>query len=355
MQPIRKLFAIFVAMLASMACVVFFLPKSSRYQGEWYGQGSFNGAGMWEVTGDQAVLKHFVFFESMLTLNFTGDESPYAEPGSSHYSNNVPGSERMHVSVEVIPKGIYLDHVRLPTTDAQRVFVKRRDRSLVPIKLTEEQLAGFTPGFVEHQLESTALWKETIFPLVNPKEIERQKEQTGREAEVKAQADLKARGIEIVMAGGEPVVNGKQTGNFYYWVEWHQHPDGTLNLQNAFITARPLMTHTFHRSSFGNSSFSEHRDLRPPGSRRLFLDTFPTRYEIDGKALERGKPYVQIADGSVVVLELTPEEQKLFTPELLETGNKLMASDLFKNKIAPLIGPPIHEPEFESVPDPAKH
>ena len=140
-----------------------------------------------------------------------------------------------------------------------------------------------------------------------------------------------------------------ETKDLYGMSDWHKHPDGTFQFMNAFFSRRRI-SDKHHDSNFSKSAFVEHGALRPAGDLRVFLDIFPTHYEINGEKIERGKLHVQLADGSVAPVELTPGELDQFQRSQLaeyesSTSNAglFMKTDLYLHKIAPLLGPVVAE------------
>ena len=130
------------------------------------------GHGQWTTKDGKRTLRQMVIFEEggdgAATVTSTW---PWEKPGQGNAASTKP-----RVKVEVYPSGIYLDGVRLPTTDEVRVIIRRKDRSLTPLELSPAELDQFTPKFIQEKLESTALWKERMLPLVDPRQIEEREE-----------------------------------------------------------------------------------------------------------------------------------------------------------------------------------
>ncbi len=303
------------------------------------GKDCFTGYGQWTTKDGQRTLRQMIMFEegSSSALYITNDWKQ--RPGNGYsYSSSGP-----LVNVDVLPSGIYTDEVPLPTTQEVRVYILMRDNSLTPFLLSPAELSQFTPDFARYHLVSTALWKDRILPLVRPREIRWQKEAAALALEKQQQAEFAASGIKLCRIYGESRWQSRRDDLFYVG-DWHEHPNGTLTFLNAFLTRQGSLNPTHHSSDYEGRSFEQSLARRPPGSLRVCLELFPTHYEIEGKSMERGKPYVQLADGSVTVLELTTDEWTQFTRDQLTNRDQFMKSELFLNKIAPLLGPIIPAP-----------
>ncbi len=294
--------------------------------------------GQWAIQDDQIRLLHFILVEQFNNdVTFTGSDSPFAKPGRLHVSGT--GNP---VAVEVIPSGIYLNEVRLPTTDDLRVFVMRRDHSLVPIPLTDVELAEFTPAFVEQRFKWSPLWRDRIRPLVEPGQIAQEKVEAAVAQEAKGLTDEKTRGIKrIRIYAGHCNEQGKRVRDLYYVSDWLKHPDGTWTHLNSFIGRIDSFEYCPWEAGWTSRAFNPDRksESKPrTEAQKTFVEMFPSSYEINGKTVERGQTYVQRPDGSVTLLELTPEESQQFTGELLSSADRFVASDLYIRKIAPLLG-----------------
>ena len=237
--------------------------------------------------------------------------------------------------VDMIPGGLYVNGKYLAKSHHVRVFVVSEYGAYHPVELSDAELRLFQPDTYPDSLLKSDLWKERLLPLVDPYLIAREKEQADIAAEQKEFADLEARGIKRDSFGGQ------WGDDVFGMTDWICHPDGSSQLLCAFITRRPPVNTTLHHSNLKNDYFEKNRDLLVQGNPRVFFEIYPSHYSINGEPIEPGKPYVQRPDGTVEALVLTPEESQQFTLELFSSSDGFLASDLFKHKIGPLIGPPI--------------
>jgi len=299
-----------------------------------------NGYGLWTIRDGQRTLKQLVILEegsgrhTAFQTNF-----PWAWP---RQKPEVNAAATVHV--DAIPRGIFLNGVALPATEERRVFIRQRDGSLTPLPLSLAELGQFTPEFIREELKSTLLWKERILPLVDPSEIETQRKLAARALEGREQAEMKANGIELVH--GVYMRRG-----LYCYSDWLAYPDGTSVFQNAFVTRHEPFGYTRPQSDFAQRFVPGRDHPRPAGSVRVILETFPTHFEINGKVVKRGQVYIQRPNGTIRVLALMPAERLQVTRALF-ASEAFDASDLFIQKIGPLIGPPIPEPAAKGTATP---
>jgi|GEM_PF-4750358 len=272
----------------------------------------------------------------------TSSEIPFKSTSTSNDPTQVFDESRSprrrvpahSTTVAILPKGLYVHKKRLATSESVRIFVLDKNSVVHPIELTPTEMQLFRPEVYPAQLAQSALFREKFLPLLDPELLKREKRQADLEQEKKEFAALKACGITRETY----TLNGDFRGRS----DWVCHRDGTSRLLCAFISRYEPITSSYS-SNLENDYFEKNRDLFRESAPRVVIEIYPSHYSINGEPIEPGKPYIQRPDGTVEVLELTPDEQRLFTKELLST-DRVQDSDLFKQKIAPLVGPPIPEP-----------
>ncbi len=238
-------------------------------------------------------------------------------------------------SIIVIPRGLYVNLKQIPTSKHIRIFVLDKESVVHPIELTDAELSLFQPGVYPTQLLKTALWKKKFLPLLDPDLIERERLYDALEQEKREVADLETRGIRLERVY-QPYIDGLWSAS-----DWITHPDGSSVLQCAFYSGLPPGLLNIHKLDHEHLYYHRGVIAIPTGQHRFTMEIFRTYYEVDGKSLRTGGVHAQFRDGTIREIDLSPEEKLQFTRELVSSKEAFMASDLFKNKIASLIGPSI--------------
>ena len=257
-------------------------------------------------------------------------------------------SATLHNStVLMLTSGLYINNVRMETNDRARVFVIGRDRTVTPVELTDEELKLIQPDTYPDAFGKSDLWALKFRPLVDPDLIKRMKrdadlDQEKNEIYERASLGLKLSREHVTFGDGDQSVGEVCS-------DWLSLSDGTDSLENAFITCGYIFFDCYHQSKYDKRFYPEWSQRIQPGSHETFVEAFPFHYEINGEKVERGQIYVQHADGKIAILELTPEDRKLFTKELLSDRQRFYASDLYQQKIAPLLHERVLK-EFEPPP-----
>jgi hypothetical protein len=334
--------------IAGMSYGIHYQIHKPQYLGIDYSRARkcyFEGYGQWSIQDGQPQFVQLVIVpRATHHLGAHISNSPRAKPS---------GSRKGGGHVDLIPSGIYVNGVRVPATADQRLFIMNSDYSLMPIPLTAEEMAGFTPAFVDQRFQSTSLWRDRIRPLVEPELIAQEQFHAALAQEANGLADEKKRGIKRSrIYAGHCNEQGKRVRDLYYVSDWLKHPQGQWTHLNTFIGR--IDSFEYCPWPTGETSLAFNPNRKPNHERMTkghltVLDIFPGSYEIDGEAAERGKAYVQRLDGSATVLELTPEESQQFTGELLSSADRFVASDLYIRKIAPLLEEPVSESKTDTV------
>lgn len=248
------------------------------------------------------------------------------------------------VDIKMTPDQLLVNGVELhPTPDAQ-VFVLTEPNAHVPIKLDPQELVLFQPDVYPVSLQGSDVWANKFRRLVDSRAIQRDiKDKLLQEEEAWNSVRSKL-GIQRVSVYDHFDNDTNFGRDLFYHAEFDGYPNDTYRLANAFFTYRTQVCMTRHHSSENNYHDVDAEWAKVSGQKRVYLRPFPAFFKINGQIMERNKVFVQKPDGTIESLHLTDSEYRQLTHEAFSSMNALIATEVFRNRIAPAIGAPVEVP-----------
>ena len=260
-----------------------------------------------------------------------GDTKKFRETHPSRNSQEA-------ADIDMYPQGMWVNGQRMVTSKSVRVFVVGQSGKTTPVQLTDEELLLFHPDVYPYSLAGSELWTTKFRPLVDPDRIEYEREQAAKAAENAYFETRKKLGVTFDR------VYGPREGELIYYSDFDGYPNGTSRLLNAFFTSETVVSFTMLHTDLWKRVYTNPDPNRLPGYRCAYLESYPSFYVINGDQVERNKVYVQLKNGKVESLNLSEQEYRQCTKELFASPEKLKASTIYREKIAPAIGVSVDRP-----------